>query len=92
MDRLTPSCEMITQKVSKSMDEPLSFKEQLQVRFHLMMCEFCTRYRDQLLTIRKMIREQTEAWEPDSDVSEFSLSSEKREQIKKKLRENSPDS
>ena len=92
MDMLTPTCEVITQKVSRSMDEPLSVKERLQVRLHLMMCEFCTRYRDQLLTIRQKIREQSEVWDDDTDISEFRLSPDKREQIKQKMRDSASDS
>jgi len=89
MDRLTPSCEVITQKVSRSMDEPLSFKERLQVRIHLMMCEFCTRYRQQLLTIRRRIQQHAEEWEEGAVPSEAHLSPEAKQRIKEKLNDDS---
>jgi len=92
IDTLTPSCEIISQQISRSMDEPLTMRERVQVKLHLMACKLCVRYRDQLLAIRKRIREQPEEWDADSDVSEFRLPPEKREQIKEKLRDRSSDS
>ncbi|MCF7805347.1 MAG: zf-HC2 domain-containing protein [Candidatus Marinimicrobia bacterium] len=92
IDKLTPSCEIISQQISRSMDSPLSLKERMQVRVHLMACKLCTRYRNQLLAIRQKIRDQTEAWDADSDISEFHLSPEKREQIKEKMRDSASDS
>ncbi|MBS1272379.1 MAG: hypothetical protein MAGBODY4_01524 [Candidatus Marinimicrobia bacterium] len=92
IDTLTPSCEVISQQISRSMDESLTLRERLQVKLHLMACKFCYRYRDQLLAIRQKIREQTEEWDADSAISEFRLSPDKRKQIKAKMRDSASDS
>jgi hypothetical protein len=69
------------------MDRVLPFHQQLMIRFHLQMCKYCARFRDQLLLIRKAIRT-----EEDSDEelrhSESSFS-EPRERIKHTLRNQS---
>lgn len=91
-DALTPSCQIISQQISRSMDEPLTRWERFQVKLHLVACKLCTLYRDQLLAIRKMIREQTEEQDANSKLSDFRLSPEKREQLKEKLRDHSSDS
>lgn len=53
--KTTPSCEVISKKISESMDHSLSFPERLQIRVHILGCKFCERYRNQLLSIRKML-------------------------------------
>jgi hypothetical protein len=78
------NCNEVSQKVSESMDRVLPFYQQLMIRFHLQFCKYCARFRDQLLLIRKAIRN-----EEDSDevlrTSETSFS-EPRERIRQTLR------
>lgn len=70
MDSLMPSCEIVSHKISESMDHKISIVDRARVRIHLMVCDLCTRYRDQLLTIQKMIdRLYDEDTIPDSDSS-----------------------
>ena len=83
LQKFTPSCDVITHKVSESLDRKLSLRERLQVSFHLMVCEFCTRYRDQLLAIHKTLERHTLAEEPPASLG--SLSEEAREKIKQML-------
>ncbi len=67
------------------MDRVLPFHQQMMIRFHLQMCKYCARFRDQLLLIRKAIRTEkdpAEALRP----SESSFS-ELRERIKQTLRD-----
>lgn len=53
--KTTPTCEVISKKISESMDHSLSPLERLQIRFHILGCKFCERYRNQLLSIRRML-------------------------------------
>lgn len=46
------TCKKATELISKSMDEPLSLKEELALKIHLFVCEFCERFKHQLSTIR----------------------------------------
>jgi hypothetical protein len=79
------NCNEVSQKVSESMDRVLPFHQQIMIRFHLLMCKYCARFRDQLLLIRKAIRTEED---PDEDLrpSESSFS-ESRERIKQALRD-----
>ncbi len=92
IDRLTPTCDTVAQQISRSMDEPLSWTERVQVRVHIMACKFCARYRRQLLAIRQKIRQHTDVWEDGAEPSGVHLSPEARERMKRKLTGESPDS
>ena len=54
------NCKDVSRLVSESMDQELSFTKRMGVRFHLMMCRHCARFRIQLTRIRKLIRSQGE--------------------------------
>mgnify|MGYP006865028487 CR=1 FL=1 len=48
-------CKDITELISQSMDEKLPLRVRLGIKFHLMMCDLCTRYKKQLDLIRSAI-------------------------------------
>lgn len=48
-------CKDITELISQSMDEKLPLRVRLGIKFHLMMCDLCTRYKKQLDLIRRAI-------------------------------------
>ena len=50
------SCKEVTRLVSESLDQTLPFYQRLGILIHLMMCQFCTRYRKQLLMLKETIR------------------------------------
>ena len=50
------NCKEVTRMVSESLDRSLPLFQRMGIRIHLMMCKFCTRYRRQLLILRKAIR------------------------------------
>ncbi|MCF6248991.1 MAG: hypothetical protein L3J69_16785 [Desulfobacula sp.] len=56
-------CKDITQLISKSMDEKVPLRIRLGIKFHLMMCHLCTRYKKQLELIQKAMKnfENTDA-------------------------------
>lgn len=81
VDMLTPSCDVISQKISGSMDRKLSFSDRLKVKIHLMGCKFCERYRKQLLAIRGMIENYAEK------SADKKLSNESKERMKKQLKD-----
>ena len=66
------------------MDRVLPFHQQLMIRFHLQMCKYCARFRDQLLLIRKAIRTEENSNEKLKPSDSFF--SEPQERIKKTLR------
>ena len=79
------NCHEVSQKVSESMDRVLPFNQRMMIRFHLQMCKYCARFRDQSWLIRKAIRT-----EEDSDEElrpSESYFSAPRERIKQRLRD-----
>lgn len=90
MSRLTPSCDIITHKISESMDSKISLRDKLQIRIHLMGCKLCTRYREQLLVIQDMLNRYAENLEQDQpqNKTDVALSDAARERILEKLVKN----
>ena len=81
LDHLTPSCEVITEKISQSLDRKLSLKERLQVKIHLMYCKYCLRYRNQIMYLRKLIEKDT-----PSILKEVKLDEEQKTRLKEHLK------
>ena len=49
-------CSDISRLVSDSMDRRLPLYQRFGIRFHMMMCRYCARYRKQLFFLRKAIQ------------------------------------
>lgn len=46
------TCKQATKVMSQAQDRPLSLKERIKLRLHLMMCSGCTQFEKQLHFIR----------------------------------------
>ena len=77
-------CDEVSKKVSLSMDEKLPLHYRIAIRFHLSMCRHCSRFRRQLLLLRKTSRISDEK-KPSPETS-LGLSKDARERIKNSLR------
>jgi hypothetical protein len=77
-------CKDVSQKVSQSLDATLPFHHRMAIRFHLMMCRYCSRVRRQLILLRKMSRHMDD--DPSATSTSATLSDEAKDRIKKKLR------
>jgi hypothetical protein len=77
------NCKKVTQLLSESLDRNLPLYHRMGMRIHLMMCKFCSRYKEQLLFLRKTARLYSESSE-DSDLS-VQLSSEVGKRIKESM-------
>ena len=64
------SCLQATETCSDEMERPLRFGERISLRTHLLMCRGCSRYRDQLRTLREAMRGYAEGRTPDDDPPE----------------------
>jgi hypothetical protein len=42
------TCKQASQLVSQSLDRPLSWSERMQLRFHLLICNVCRHFKQQL--------------------------------------------
>ncbi len=82
---MTPSCKVITHKISESLDHPISPYEKMQIRLHIMGCKFCARYRQQLIFVQSLLESLSEL-----ELEEEHLSDEVKADIKRTIREHLP--
>ena len=54
------NCKQNTELLSKALDRPITFREKLTMRLHLMMCRDCRNFEKQLAFICKASRELTD--------------------------------
>lgn len=70
------NCKEVSKLLSVSMDRELSWSQKMGVRFHLMMCKYCTRFHKQLRQMRGIIKS---SFLRNEDVR---LANTKKEEIK----------
>ncbi len=51
------NCKQNTELLSQSLDRPITFREKIAMRTHLMMCRGCRNFEKQLAFIRKASHE-----------------------------------
>ena len=77
------NCREVTRLVSVSLDRELPLYQRMGLRFHLLMCKFCGRYRKQLLIMRETMRSHAK---DDVEVNcPVPLSPETRKRMKEVL-------
>ena len=77
-------CKDVTEKISLSMDASLPLLQRMAIRFHLMMCRYCSRFHRQLTALRE-ICSRIES-EPMPECDPPGLSHKTKKQLKAKLR------
>jgi hypothetical protein len=77
------NCKKVTQLLSEALDRNLPLYQRMGMRIHLMMCKFCSRYKEQLLFLRKTAHLYSESCE-DSNLS-IQLSPEVGKRIKESM-------
>jgi len=80
------SCKEVSHWVSESLDRQLPFWQRIQVRLHLLMCRFCSRFRKQVLFLRDAAHRYLSASEETETTPGSGLSPEARDRIKKSLK------
>ncbi len=80
------SCKEVSHLVSESLDRQLPLVQRLRVRLHLLMCRFCSRFRQQTLFLRDAARRYLRAIEETETGPGTALSPEARERIKRSLK------
>ncbi len=86
MNKITPTCDVITQKISEAMDHKISLRNRLKIRLHVMFCKFCRRYQRQLKTMNTLFELRLQKEEENVLPKGPTLTSEARERIKQNLR------
>ena len=72
------SCKESSQLVSQSLDRPLSIRERLALRLHLLICDVCSRFVKQMNLLRLAMRRMTQQTEQDENIQ---LTPEARKRI-----------
>ena len=87
MAKMTPSCDVVTHRISESYDRKLSLRERLSISIHTMRCVLCERYRRQLESIHNMLQRYSsdgEFIEEDEKLPQAS-----KERLKQQLHDSS---
>ena len=69
--RMTRPCKDVAHLASQAMDQPLPWLTRLNLQLHYCVCEACARYRDQLRTVRQVVRRLTNTagdWNHESSL------------------------
>lgn len=63
------SCSQVTRWISSDDDQRAGLVKRLGIGLHLVMCEDCSRYRDQLKALSQAAREAAKKEAPASEVA-----------------------
>jgi len=74
------TCREATQLVSEAMDHKLPLSRTFELKMHMFMCKFCSRFKKQVLSIRHVIQENAHLM--DDDVVQDALSPDVKEHLR----------
>lgn len=84
MARRLPPCDVITDRLSGSLDRKLTLRERVTLRLHLKICVWCTRYGRQIAFIKSAVHEHASTAE-HADTPTEHLSVAARDRIQRTL-------
>lgn len=67
-DKIMLTCKQASQLISQSLEHPLSLSSRIKLRFHLFMCDACTRFNKQLGQLRIAVQRIRHDTENDSTI------------------------
>jgi hypothetical protein len=85
------TCKEVSKLVSESLEQGVPWRKRIGMQIHLMMCEYCSRFKRQMLFLRRLSRlmpEDPAEGTPDAPH----LSDEARRRIKDMLSKSQPES
>jgi hypothetical protein len=71
-------CKEASQLISRNLDQPLSMRERLALKFHLIICKYCYRFSQQLQKLHVAIHNLSKSIEDDTNIT---LPSETKKRI-----------
>jgi predicted anti-sigma-YlaC factor YlaD len=80
----------VTRLVSDDLERRLSFRERVGMRFHLLICSACRRYRRQIVGLTQLLRRRGEKMAEEGVGGDVRLSPEAKERLAKAVREKTP--
>lgn len=88
MNKIMPTCQEVSHLTSLALDEKLTFRQKLGVRFHMMFCKWCRLFAKQMVQLKTTIRIKSLAIENDLEKPDFKLSAAFKNRLKKSLEDN----
>ena len=85
--RRLPVCRELTPWMSERLDHPLPLGREIKLRLHLMICEWCKRYQEQLVVLRDAVQTLSDSKQESIMIDQPGLSSEARKRIKNAMNE-----
>jgi len=88
MTKIIPTCEEVSQLTSLAMDEKLTLRQKIGVKFHLMFCKWCRLFSKQMIQVRSTIKTKSLSFENLVEKPDFKLSTEFKNRLKKSVEDN----
>ena len=82
------SCREVSRLVSESMDHRLPISQTVEMKMHLFMCKFCSRFKKQVQSIRQVIRDNPNLVE---EMDQGGLSQAAKDRINQLMQGNGSD-
>lgn len=76
------TCKQASQIISQSLDRPLSILDRMKLKFHLLICQACYRFNQQLQLLSRVVKRLRDDTENDAQIQ---LSSEAKARIAKHI-------
>ena len=83
------TCKHTSRLISEGQERQLSLKEKISLRMHVWMCHNCRRFKQQIITMRKIMQRE---WTQESPPTNKQLPGEAQARIRQALKENSEQS
>jgi hypothetical protein len=84
---LSPTCRQATRLQSLALERPLSLRERVGLKIHLVLCRWCKRYGIQIRFLRSVAQKQSDH---EQTLPVAALSPEARERMKQQLKSPGP--
>lgn len=82
------SCEQLTRLTSESLERDISFKEKMNMKLHIMFCQWCRRYEKQITFINRAIHNYIRQSNQSDKECHCRLSDKSRDSIRSKIKNN----
>ena len=63
------TCKQASQFISNSLDRPLTLRERLTLKLHLLLCKYCKRFNQQLIAVHIAIKQSIASIENDQSIT-----------------------
>lgn len=62
------TCKQASQIISQSLDNPLSWSDRMRLKFHLLICNACNRFNQQMRLLNIAVKQVIQTTENDNTI------------------------